>query len=67
MPKLDDLVDKDTGLPKSLDTPDDVWERTIELNLYSTVRCSRAFARAMVDGGVQGSIINVASPAGGVA
>ena len=47
-----------------LDTPDDVWERTVELNLYSTVRCSRAYARSMIDGGVQGSIINVASPAG---
>jgi len=47
-----------------LDTPDDVWQRIIDLNLYSTVRCSRAYARSMIDNGVKGSIINVASPAG---
>jgi NAD(P)-dependent dehydrogenase (short-subunit alcohol dehydrogenase family) len=47
-----------------LDTPDDVWQRIIELNLYSTVRCSRAYARAMLDHGVKGSIVNIASPAG---
>jgi NAD(P)-dependent dehydrogenase (short-subunit alcohol dehydrogenase family) len=47
-----------------LDTPDSVWDDTIAWNLTSTVRCSRAFARAMIDYGAGGSIINVASPAG---
>ena len=47
-----------------LETPDDVWERTVEWNLYSTVRCSRAYARVMVERGIEGSIVNVASPAG---
>jgi NAD(P)-dependent dehydrogenase (short-subunit alcohol dehydrogenase family) len=47
-----------------LDTSDDVWQRIIELNLYSTVRSSRAYVRSMLDTGVKGSIINVASPAG---
>ena len=47
-----------------LDTPDSAWDDVIELNLYSTVRCSRAYARAMIDKDIAGSIINIASPAG---
>jgi len=47
-----------------LDTPDRVWDDVIELNLYSTVRCSRAYARAMIAHDIAGSIINIASPAG---
>jgi NAD(P)-dependent dehydrogenase (short-subunit alcohol dehydrogenase family) len=47
-----------------LDTPDSAWEDVLELNLYSTVRCSRAYAKAMIDRDIAGSIINIASPAG---
>jgi NAD(P)-dependent dehydrogenase (short-subunit alcohol dehydrogenase family) len=47
-----------------LETPDDDWARILELNLTSTVRCSRAYARLMTEDGVQGSIVNIASPAG---
>jgi len=46
-----------------LDTPDSVWDDVLELNLYSTVRCSRAYARTMIDRDIAGSIINIASPA----
>ena len=47
-----------------VDSTDELWESIVEQNLYSAVRCSRAYARAMVDGKVAGSIINIASPAG---
>ena len=47
-----------------LDTVDSVWNDVIELNLYSTVRCSRAYARPMIAHDIAGSIINIASPAG---
>jgi NAD(P)-dependent dehydrogenase (short-subunit alcohol dehydrogenase family) len=47
-----------------LDTPEEDWDRILDLNLRSTVRSSRAFARVMLDRGTKGSIINVASPAG---
>jgi NAD(P)-dependent dehydrogenase (short-subunit alcohol dehydrogenase family) len=46
-----------------LETPDETWDKVLELNLWTTVRCSRAYARAMLDGKVQGSIVNIASPA----
>ena len=47
-----------------LDAPDAVWDDVFELNLYSTVRCARAYARVMIAGNRAGSIINIASPAG---
>jgi NAD(P)-dependent dehydrogenase (short-subunit alcohol dehydrogenase family) len=47
-----------------LDAPDAAWESTMETNLYSSVRCSRAYAKAMIECGAAGSIINIASPAG---
>lgn len=47
-----------------LDAPDTVWDDVLELNLLSTVRCARAYARAMIAGNRAGSIINIASPAG---
>jgi NAD(P)-dependent dehydrogenase (short-subunit alcohol dehydrogenase family) len=46
-----------------LDTPDEAWAATAELNLGTTVRCSRAYAKAMIDQRAAGSIINIASPA----
>jgi NAD(P)-dependent dehydrogenase (short-subunit alcohol dehydrogenase family) len=52
------------GNGRILDTPDEVWDRALELNLYTTLRCSRAFARTMIERQTAGSIINIASPAG---
>ena len=47
-----------------LELTDDDWHDGMEGNLYSAVRCSRAFARVMIDLGIPGSIVNIASPAG---
>lgn len=47
-----------------LETSDSEWQEGIEHNLYSSIRCCRAYARAMIAGHVAGSIVNVASPAG---
>lgn len=47
-----------------LETSDTEWQQGMEHNLYSSVRCCRAYARAMIAGDVAGSIVNVASPAG---
>jgi 3-oxoacyl-[acyl-carrier protein] reductase len=47
----------------ALETTDEEWQSGIEHNLYSAVRCCRAYARAMISGAVAGSIVNVASPA----
>ena len=52
------------GNTSILDTPDSTWEDIVELNLYTAVRCSRAYAQAMIDLKIPGSIINIASPAG---
>jgi NAD(P)-dependent dehydrogenase (short-subunit alcohol dehydrogenase family) len=46
-----------------LETSDDEWQWGIEHNLYSAIRCCRAYAQAMLSAGVAGSIVNVASPA----
>jgi NAD(P)-dependent dehydrogenase (short-subunit alcohol dehydrogenase family) len=53
-----------TSNKAAIDLLDAEWEATIDTNLYSAVRCSRAFAKAMIRGGWGGSIINIASPAG---
>jgi 3-oxoacyl-[acyl-carrier protein] reductase len=47
-----------------LELSDDDWHDGMEGNLYSAVRCARAFARFMIDKGIPGSIVNIASPAG---
>jgi 3-oxoacyl-[acyl-carrier protein] reductase len=47
-----------------LELSDQEWDSTIETNLYTAVRCSRAYARAMIDRRTAGSIVNIASPAG---
>jgi NAD(P)-dependent dehydrogenase (short-subunit alcohol dehydrogenase family) len=46
-----------------LDTSDEEWQSGLEHNLYTAIRCCRAYAQAMISGAVAGSIINVASPA----
>lgn len=45
------------------DTPDDIWERTLDVNLSGTFRVSRAVIPAMAAGG-GGAIVNLASVLG---
>lgn len=45
----------------ALDFPLDQWRRTIDVNLTGSFLCSRSAARAMVEGGQGGVIINTAS------
>jgi NAD(P)-dependent dehydrogenase (short-subunit alcohol dehydrogenase family) len=42
----------------------DFWQTAIDLNLRSTFLCSRAYARAMLDEGIEGAIVNIASLSG---
>ncbi len=42
----------------------DFWQSAIDLNLRATFQCAQAFARAMLDDGVAGAIVNVASLSG---
>ncbi len=46
-----------------LELSDEAWRSVIDVNLFATVRSSRAAARAMVESGTPGSIVNIASPA----
>jgi NAD(P)-dependent dehydrogenase (short-subunit alcohol dehydrogenase family) len=39
------------------------WERIIDVNLWGVIHGSRLFGRAMVDAGVEGQVVNVASAA----
>ena len=47
-----------------LDSGPESWRRTLELNLYSVLACTQAFARAMIDSKTPGAIVNVGSVAG---
>ena len=49
---------------KLLDSGPDYWRETLELNLYSVLACSQAFARAMIERESPGVILNVGSVAG---
>jgi NAD(P)-dependent dehydrogenase (short-subunit alcohol dehydrogenase family) len=44
-----------------LEVGDDVWERVFEANLFGPLRLTRALARAMLDSGRGGSVINLVS------
>ncbi|HLW49030.1 MAG TPA: SDR family NAD(P)-dependent oxidoreductase [bacterium] len=46
-----------------IDMPDGQWEEVIDVNLTGTFRMSRAVARRMVAGKIQGHIVNIASGA----
>ncbi len=46
-----------------IEMPDEQWDQVIEINLTGTFRMSRAVARRMVAGKIQGHIINIASGA----
>lgn len=45
----------------ALEITPDQWRRLLDVNLTGTFLCAQAAARAMVDGGVAGRIINIAS------
>jgi NAD(P)-dependent dehydrogenase (short-subunit alcohol dehydrogenase family) len=44
-----------------LDSGPDYWRRTLDLNLYTVLACSQAFARAMIASRTRGAIVNIAS------
>ena len=44
-----------------LDSGRDYWERTLDVNLTTVLACTQAFARAMIERGTRGVIVNVAS------
>jgi hypothetical protein len=44
-----------------LEHPLDVWQRTLDVNLKAPLRLSREFARAHVEAGIPGAIVNVCS------
>jgi NAD(P)-dependent dehydrogenase (short-subunit alcohol dehydrogenase family) len=46
-----------------IEMPDEQWDDVIEVNLTGTFRMSRAVARRMVAGKIQGHIVNIASGA----
>lgn len=49
-----------------LETPDEHWDATIDVNLKGVFFCSQIVARAMVAGKVKGNIVNMASTNGHV-
>jgi len=53
------------GAPEGnlLDSGPDYWRQTLELNLYTVLACSQAFARTMIEREGAGVILNVASVA----
>jgi NAD(P)-dependent dehydrogenase (short-subunit alcohol dehydrogenase family) len=76
MERLADTIDREHGPPDIvvnnagigiggpfLDTTLADWERIMDINLWGVIHGSRLFARQMVEAGVQGQIVNVASAA----
>ncbi len=61
--RLDVLVNNAGLYPRSpvLDTPEETWDRVVDVNLKGTFLWSQACARVMVAAGAGGSIINLAS------
>jgi 2-deoxy-D-gluconate 3-dehydrogenase len=45
----------------ALELTDDAWQGVVDVNLSGVFRIAQASARAMIEGGVRGSIINIAS------
>ena len=59
-----DILVNNAGIEQShplVDTPLDVWERIVRVNLTGTFLCSRAAARAMIERRRGGRIINISS------
>lgn len=44
-----------------LDQPADSWQRSIDINLAGLFNCAQPAARSMVEGGLAGTIVNIAS------
>lgn len=61
--RLDAWVNTAGIFPRSsvLDTTDELWDRVIDTNLKGTFHGVQAPARAMMEGGGQGSIVNIGS------
>jgi NAD(P)-dependent dehydrogenase (short-subunit alcohol dehydrogenase family) len=51
----------------SLDTSDEVWTRTLAVNLTGYYLCARRFAELLIDAGRGGAIVNVSSTGGSTA
>ena len=49
--------------PPLLELPTEAWQRLLDVNLTGVMLCNRAVAKRMINGGVRGSIINLASAA----
>jgi glucose 1-dehydrogenase len=59
-----DLLVNNAGLERPfalVDMPLEWWQRVIDVNLTGVFLCSRAAARAMIDEGVHGAIVNITS------
>jgi NAD(P)-dependent dehydrogenase (short-subunit alcohol dehydrogenase family) len=56
-------VRQDREAVSILSKPTEYWEKVIDVNLTGVMMTDRAVARRMIDGGRQGSIINIASGA----
>jgi len=46
-----------------LELPDEEWDHVVETNLKGPFMCSKAVAKAMIDRGIKGRIVNVSSTA----
>lgn len=49
--------------PPLIELPTEAWQRLLDVNLTGVMLCNRSVAKRMIDGGVRGSIINMASVA----
>ncbi|MCK0173412.1 MULTISPECIES: SDR family oxidoreductase [Mycobacteriaceae] len=61
-----DVVVNNAGIGQAgsfLDTPPELWDRVLDVNLGGVVNGCRAFARRLVERGTGGHIVNVASMA----
>ncbi|MGV0835328.1 SDR family oxidoreductase [Mycolicibacterium thermoresistibile] len=61
-----DIVVNNAGVGQAgrlLDTPREQWDRVLDVNLGGVVNGCRAFARRLVDRGIGGYIVNIASMA----
>lgn len=61
--RIDYLINNAGVFPVTpvLDMEEDEWDRVLDTNLKSAYLCSRAAAKAMIEGGVKGKIVNISS------
>jgi NAD(P)-dependent dehydrogenase (short-subunit alcohol dehydrogenase family) len=57
-------VASEAGAAPIIDMEDEVWRHTIDVNLTGVYLASKLAAKAMLDGGRGGSIVNISSLAG---